>query len=115
MISCSSSFASSTPATSLKVTFFCCEECSRARLFPKLRALLPPLCICRIMKIHKPKQNQNGNGIEQNADPAVAGGILPGVLHTLVLEDLPDIGVVRRNLWCGTRSRRRECPVHRFR
>ena len=31
MISCSSSLASSTPATSLNVTFFCCEECSRAR------------------------------------------------------------------------------------
>src|SRR5579862_1184570 len=60
MISCSSSLASSTSATSLNVTFFCCEECSRARLLPKLSALLPPLCICRIMKIQKPNRSTNG-------------------------------------------------------
>ena len=53
MISCSSSFASSTPATSRKVTFFCWAVSSRARLFPKLRARLPPACSWRIMKIQK--------------------------------------------------------------
>jgi len=60
IISCNSSLASSTPATSLKVTFFCCVECSRARLLPKLRALLPPLCICRIMKIQNAISTMNG-------------------------------------------------------
>ena len=54
MISCSSSFASSTPATSLNVTFFCELEESFARLLPNDRALFPPLCICRMMKIQKP-------------------------------------------------------------
>ena len=50
----------STPATSLNVTFFCCVECSRARLLPKLSALLPPLCICRIMKIQNASNTTNG-------------------------------------------------------
>ncbi len=60
MISCSSSLASSTPATSLNVTFFCCEECRRARDLPKLRALLPPLCIWRIMNTQKPTSSTKG-------------------------------------------------------
>ena len=50
MISRSSSLASSTPATSLNVTFFCCMESSRARLLPNDKALFPPVCIWRIMK-----------------------------------------------------------------
>ena len=54
MISWSSSFASSTPATSLNVTFFCELEDSFARLLPNESALFPPLCICRMMKIQKP-------------------------------------------------------------
>ena len=60
MISCSSSLASSTPATSLNVTFFCCVECRRARLLPKLSALLPPLCICRTMKIQNAARTMKG-------------------------------------------------------
>ncbi len=60
IISVSSSLASSTPATSLNVTFFCWDECSRARLLPKLRALFPPLCIWRIMKIQKPSSSTKG-------------------------------------------------------
>ena len=41
MISCSSSLASSTPATSLNVTFFCWEASSLALDLPKESALLP--------------------------------------------------------------------------
>ena len=55
MISPNSSLASSTPATSLKVTFFCWLESSRARLLPNDSALLPPDCIWRMMKIHSPR------------------------------------------------------------
>ena len=58
MISCSSSLASSLPATSLNVAFFCCAESSRARDLPKLRALFPPACICRIRKNQKPDQQE---------------------------------------------------------
>ena len=54
MISWSSSFASSTPATSLNVTFFWALEESFALLLPNERALLPPLCIWRMKKIQKP-------------------------------------------------------------
>ena len=58
MISRSSSLASSTPATSLNVTFFCCMESRRARLLPNDRALLPPVCICRIMMNHNAASRQ---------------------------------------------------------
>ena len=54
MISCSSSLASSTPATSLNVTFFWVLDDSFALLLPNDSALLPPLCIWRMKKIQKP-------------------------------------------------------------
>ena len=60
MISFSSSLASSTPATSLKVTFFCCIESSRARLLPNDSALLPPDCICRMKKNQTAMISTNG-------------------------------------------------------
>ena len=60
MISFSSSLASSTPATSLNVIFFCCIESRRARLLPKLSALLPPDCICRSMKNQIAPSSTNG-------------------------------------------------------
>src|SRR6185503_15076485 len=44
----------STPETSLNVTFFCELEDNFARLLPNDRALFPPLCICRMMKIQNP-------------------------------------------------------------
>ena len=50
MISCSSSFGSSTPATSLNVTFFWEFEESLARLLPNESALLPPVCTWRMKK-----------------------------------------------------------------
>ena len=60
MISRSSSFASFTPATSLNVIFFCCIESSRARFLPKLIALFPPLCICRIMNMNSATSTRIG-------------------------------------------------------
>ncbi len=60
MISCSSSFGSSTPATSLNVTFFCELDESLARLLPNESALLPPVCICRMKKIQKPRMRRSG-------------------------------------------------------
>ena len=54
MISCSSSLASSTPATSRKVTFFCADDDSFALLLPNDSALLPPLWTWRMKKIQKP-------------------------------------------------------------
>ena len=60
MISWSSSLASSTPATSLNVTFFWELDDSFALLLPNDSALLPPLCIWRMKKIQKPIINSTG-------------------------------------------------------
>ena len=61
MISRSSSLASSTPATSAKVTLLCFSEISRARALPKESALAPPPCICRMKKIQTPMNRIIGN------------------------------------------------------
>ncbi len=61
MISSSSSFASSMPATSAKVTLFCDSLSRRARDLPKLIALPPPACIWRMKKIHSPMISSSGN------------------------------------------------------
>ena len=60
MISCSSSLGSSTPATSLNVTFFWLLEDSFARLLPNESALFPPLWTCRMKKIQNPMMSRIG-------------------------------------------------------
>ena len=63
-ISESSSLASSTPATSSKVTFWVSSLMSRALDRPKLMAPLPPApppCIWRMKKIHTPIKSSMGN------------------------------------------------------
>ena len=72
MISRNSSLASSTPATSLNVTFFCCMESNRARLLPNERALFPPVCIWRIMKNHRAAKRMSGAQV-----PSSCSGQLP--------------------------------------
>jgi len=61
MISRSSSFASSTPATSAKLILLCFSEMRRARAFPNESALAPPPCIWRMKKIHTPMKRTIGN------------------------------------------------------
>ena len=61
IISCSSSFASSTPATSLKVILFLASFMRRALDFPKDSAFPPPACICRMKNIQIPKSRIIGN------------------------------------------------------
>ena len=60
MISWSSFFASSAPATSRNVTFFCADDDSFALLLPNDSALLPPLCTWRMKKIQKPISSRIG-------------------------------------------------------
>ncbi len=60
-ISCRSSLASSTPATSSKVTRPCASVRSLARLLPKPSALPPAPCIWRDRKIHTPISATNGS------------------------------------------------------
>ena len=61
LISCSSSTASSTPATSLNVILGESTESRLARLLPKLITLLPPPCTWFIRKIQNPKKRTNGS------------------------------------------------------
>ena len=60
LISCSSSTASSTPATSLNVILGESTDIRLARLLPKLMTLLPPPCIWFIRKIQKAKNSTKG-------------------------------------------------------
>ena len=73
MISCSSSLASSTPATSLNVTFFCVGVSSLALDLPKDSALLPPACIWRMKKNQIATSRINGPVHHERRDE---GGIL---------------------------------------
>ena len=60
--SCTSSLASSTPATSAKVIWFLSSVSSLALLLPKLSAPRPPPpCIWRMKKTHTPIRSSNGN------------------------------------------------------
>ena len=61
LISCSSSMASSTPATSLNVTLGESTLTRLARLLPKLITLEPPPCIWFIMKIQNTMMRTNGS------------------------------------------------------
>ena len=60
MISCSSSTASSTPATSLKPIFGESGVIRFARLLPKLITFEPPPWTWFIRKIQKPNRSTNG-------------------------------------------------------
>jgi len=63
MISSSSCFASSQPATSANVTFGVSPASSFAFDFPNAKARLPPCCICRSMKITSPKISRYGRNV----------------------------------------------------
>src|SRR5208337_4950057 len=93
MISLSSSLASSTPATSLKVTFFCCMESKRARLLPNDNALLPPDCIWRIMKNHSAPITTNGARVcSQTGQPPLLASLMvmstPLSRNSLIMSEL---------------------------
>ena len=92
MISWSSSLASSTPATSLNVTFFWELEDSFALLLPNDSALLPPLCIWRMKKIQKPTIKQHGRPRVQQRRPRT-GRRLPRLDDDAVLVQLVDEAV----------------------
>ncbi len=62
--SCTSSFASSQPATSAKVMVLLLSSSMRARLLPKLNAPpRPPPCIWRMKKIQTPISSSIGNQV----------------------------------------------------
>ena len=92
MISCSSSLASSTPATSLKVTFFCWLVSSRARLLPNDIALLPPACICRMKKIHRPSSRIMGRQFATQVIQEPAGIVLDEDVDVFLLQTFVEVG-----------------------
>jgi len=77
LISSSSSTASSTPATSLNVTFGESTLTRRARLLPKLITLEPPPCIWFMMKIQRPTMSSSGRTIVR----ALVHHGLPGLVE----------------------------------
>ena len=58
--------ASSIPATSAKVTFFCRSESRRALLFPKLIAFPPPDWSWRMKKMKIPMKRIIGSHVAMN-------------------------------------------------
>ena len=97
MISLSSSLASSTPATSLKVIFFCCMESRRARDLPKLMALLPPDCIWRRRKNQRPRRRAKGASWISRLEPGVGVLILDGDVDAVIAQRLIHVRVVGRD------------------
>ena len=67
-ISCRSSLASSTPATSSKVTRPCASVSSLALDLPKPMALPPAPCICRDRKIHTPRKAISGRPLTSSVN-----------------------------------------------
>ena len=61
LISCSSSTASSAPATSLNVILGESTAMRFARLLPKLITFEPPPCIWFMRKIQRPRKSTNGS------------------------------------------------------
>jgi hypothetical protein len=74
MISWSSSLASSTPATSLNVTFFDAVDDSFALLLPNDSALLPPLCIWRMKNSQNPIISRMGAHVYKSAAQGLSVG-----------------------------------------
>ncbi len=97
-ISCRSSLASSTPATSSKVTRPCASVRSLARLLPKPSALPPAPCIWRDRKIHTPiKRDERQPGNQQRHEPRhVVAQRTRRDRHALVIEALHQRRVARR-------------------
>ena len=101
MISCSSSFASSTPATSRKVTFFCADDESFALLLPNDSALLPPLCTWRMKKTQKPIISRIG---AQYDSTATQGEPVGSFASTMTLRSMSRLA---RPSYCGGTSVRK--------
>ena len=104
MISWSSSLASSTPATSLNVTFFWELDDRFARLFPIDRRLLPPLCIRRMKKTKNPMIRRSG----AHENSRVAHGLRAAFLA--VTATSRSTSVLTRPSYCGGAYVRNRSP-----
>ena len=90
---------SSTPATSLKVTFFCVLDESLAGLFPNDSTLLPPpLCIRRMKKTQKPTMSRIGAHPYNKRGPQRARGLACGYSNVALDKAVGEPFVLRRNV-----------------
>ena len=98
---------SSTPATSLNVTFFWELDARFARLFPIDRRLLPPLCIWRMKKTKNPMIRRSG----AHENSRVAHGLLAAFLAVTATSRSTSVltSVVRLTLLYTGRSSRGWC------
>ena len=97
-ISCRSCLASSTPATSSKVTRPCASVSILARDLPKPIALPAPPCIWRDRKIHTPISAMKGS--QETSSDTNHGTLSPGgfavIVDLAIIEALDQRRIVRR-------------------
>ena len=91
LISCSSSTASSTPATSLKPIFGESGAIRFARDLPKLMTFDPPPCTWFIRKIQKPIRSRNGKERADQCRPREAARPLRVPLHPVGLQQVLEL------------------------
>jgi len=101
--SATSSFASSQPATSAKVTLLFDSSSMRARDLPKLNAPpRPPPCIWRMKKIHTPMRSSIGNQLtkmfisSEGSSSGLASTLTPYLRRSLISQMSPGEYVVTR-------------------
>ncbi len=87
--------ASSTPATSLNVTFFWVLDDSFALLLPNDSALLPPLCIWRMKNSQKPIISRIGAHVYSSAAQGLS------VCCRAVTTTPRSISLLARPSYCG--------------
>ena len=105
IISCSSSLASSTPATSLNVTFFCCDECSARAALAEAQGLVAAALHLAHHENPEAQQQHERNGVDQDGNPVAAGVLFDRDLHVLVDQQRGEVVVGVRARWSGTRHR----------
>ena len=98
MISCSSSLASSTPATSLNVTFFCCVECRRGAALAEAKRLVA--AALHLAQHEDPEHDHNDEGrcLHQDGDPTRGALALIVDRDLIVVKEGVDFGIVGREL-----------------
>ena len=79
------------------MTFFCCEECSRARLLPKLERLVAAALHLAHHEDPEGQQQHKRNGVDQNGNPAAARFLVVMDVHALgehgVVQSLVELGM----------------------
>ena len=97
MISLSSSLASSTPATSLKVIFFCCMESRRARDLAEAHRLVAAGLHLAHEEHKKAKHQGDWRKLDKNTEPRVSVLILDADIDVMLAQRLVQVRIIGRN------------------